>query len=150
MSRSHLLVACASVVLAFAATGASPDRSPTPAAGADRAPTVVHQLRIYQIFDSNKQAFHQRFRNDAMRIMARYDFRIVATWESRQSDRTEFVYLLEWPDEVTMKDRWARFLADQEWIELKRVTGSRGPLVGDIADRTLTLTEYSPHRSLVR
>jgi hypothetical protein len=32
-----------------------------------------------------------------------------------------------------MKDRWAKFLADKEWIEIKRVTGSRGPLVGDIA-----------------
>jgi hypothetical protein len=29
----------------------------------------VHQLRIYEIFDHNKQAFHDRFRDHAMRIM---------------------------------------------------------------------------------
>jgi hypothetical protein len=62
----------------------------TSAAGADGAPDVIRQLRIYEIFDRNKQAFHQRFRDDAMRIMARYDFRVVATWESRQGNRTEF------------------------------------------------------------
>lgn len=40
--------------------------------GADRP--VVHQLRIYQIFDSNKREFHERFRDHAMRIMPRYGF----------------------------------------------------------------------------
>jgi hypothetical protein len=34
-----------------------------------------------------------------MRIMAKYDFKIVATWESKKDNRTEFVYLLESPDE---------------------------------------------------
>ena len=56
---------------------------------------VIHQLRIYEIFDNNKKAFHDRFRDDAMRIMAKYDFKIVATWESKKDNRTEFIYLLE-------------------------------------------------------
>ena len=67
---------------------------------------VIHQLRIYEIFDANKKAFHERFRDHAMRIMAKYDFKIVATWESKKDNRTEFVYLLEWPDRETMADRW--------------------------------------------
>jgi len=41
--------------------------------------SVIHQLRIYEIFDNNKKAFHDRFRDHAMRIMAKYDFKIVAT-----------------------------------------------------------------------
>ena len=67
--------------------------------------SVIHQVRIYEIFDGNKQAFHDRFRDHAMRIMAKYDFKIVATWESKKDNRTEFVYLLEWPDRETMADR---------------------------------------------
>ena len=112
---------------------------------------VIHQLRIYEIFDSNKKAFHDRFRDHAMRIMARYDFKIVATWESKKDNRTEFVYLLEWPDRETMTDRWAKFLRDQEWIKIKKETGEMyGPLVGDIQDRTLYLTDYSPQKLLVK
>ena len=53
--------------------------------------SVIHQLRIYEIFDSNKKAFYDRFRDHAMRIMAKYDFTIVATWESKTDNRTEFV-----------------------------------------------------------
>ena len=53
-----------------------------------------------------------------MRIMAKYDFKIVATWESKKDNRTEFVYLLEcltgkpWP--IVEK-----FLRDQEWIKIR-------------------------------
>ena len=89
------------------------------------AAAPVHQLRIYEIFDNNKQAFHDRFRDHAMRIMTKYDFNIVAMWEAKNGARTEFVYLLEWPDEETMKDRWAKFMADQEWSDIKKETGAQ-------------------------
>jgi hypothetical protein len=110
---------------------------------------VIHQLRIYEIFDSNKTAFHERFRDHAMRIMARYGFKIVATWESRHDNRTELVYLLEWSNAETMKRQWAAFMADREWAEIKKVTAeAHGRLVGNIEDRTLVLTDYSPSRRL--
>ena len=111
---------------------------------------VIHQLRIYEIFENNKRAFHDRFRDDAARIMAKYDFRIVAIWESRTSDRTEFIYLLEWPDEATLKDRWAKFMQDQEWKDIKKRTGAQhGVMVGDIQDRMLRVTDYSPQKRLL-
>ena len=120
-------------------------------ASAGEEHNVIHQLRIYEIFDSNKKAFHDRFRDHAMRIMAKYDFKIVATWESKKDDRTEFVYLLEWPDKETMADRWKKFLQDQEWIKIKKETGEvNGPLVGEIQDRTLYLTDYSPRQVLTK
>jgi NIPSNAP len=131
------------LLLALLASAAFPAR-----AAGTQAP--IHQLRIYEIFEANKQAFHERFRDHAMRIMARYDFRIVAMWETRTDERTEFVYLLEWPDEATMKDRWARFMADQEWSDIKKQTARKhGTMVGEIEDRTLRLTDYSPGRQLL-
>ncbi len=120
-------------------------------ANAGEPQNVIHQLRIYEIFDSNKKAFHDRFRDHAIRIMAKYNFKIVATWESKKDNRTEFVYLLEWPDEETVTDRWKKFLQDQEWIKIKKETGEiNGPLVGEIQDRTLYLTDYSPHQILAK
>jgi NIPSNAP len=111
----------------------------------------IHQLRIYEIFEGNKQAFHNRFRDHAMRIMAKYDFKIVAIWETRTGDRTEFVYLLEWPDKETMTDRWAKFMADQEWADIKKETAKvHGRLVGDIQDRVLQLKDYSPNKTLLK
>lgn len=114
-------------------------------ARAEQQQPVVHQLRIYEIFENNKQAFHDRFRTHAMRIMAKYDFKIIAMWESQLNGRTEFVYLLQWPDRATLTDRWAKFMADQEWADIKKRTGAaHGQLVGEIEDRVLATTDYSP------
>lgn len=137
--------ALVTLVVLLAASGL-PLRAQSPA----RARGPVHQLRIYEIFEHNKRAFHDRFRDHAMRIMARYDFRILGTWETSLDGRREFVYLLEWPDRAVMEDRWAKFLADEEWIEIKRRTAAEhGQLVGRIESRELGLTDYSPQSSLV-
>ncbi len=106
---------------------------------------MIYQLRIYEIFDNNKAAFHDRFRDHASRIMKSYGFNIIGTWETKTEKRTEFVYLLEWPDEKTMKHAWDQFRSNEEWKEIKRVTNSKhGELVGEIHDRTLTPTKYGP------
>jgi hypothetical protein len=77
--------------------------------------------------------------------MQTYGFHIIAMWETQSDGRTEFVYLLRWPDEPTMRSAWARFMADEEWKEIKRVTGAQhGDLVGAIEDRVLAPTSYSP------
>jgi hypothetical protein len=106
---------------------------------------MIHQLRIYEIFERNKAAFHARFRDHAARIMARHGFHIVAMWETASAGRTEFAYILAWPDIETKTASWASFMADPEWSEIKRVTKiEHGDMVGAIEDRILTPTAYSP------
>jgi hypothetical protein len=106
---------------------------------------MIHQLRIYEIFDHNKAAFHERFRDHAARIMQTYGFNILAMWEAKTPQRTEFVYLLAWPSEAAMRSTWERFMADQEWKDIKRLTSAQhGDLVGEIKDRVLIMTGYSP------
>lgn len=105
---------------------------------------MIHQLRIYEIFERNKAAFHARFRDHAMRITRRYGFEFVDMWERSHDGRTEFVYLLRWPDVSTKERAWAAFLADEEWKEIKRVTrAEHGDLVGEIEDRTLVSVDYA-------
>jgi hypothetical protein len=136
-----------SLLFLFAAVSTAHAQT-SPANTAQKNP--IHQLRVYEIFNGNKKAFHERFRDHAKRIMARYDFKIVAIWEAKKAERTEFVYLIEWPDAATMKDRWAKFMADKEWADIKKETAKNGPLVGEIVERTLELTDYSPRTSLLK
>lgn len=108
--------------------------------------TPVYQLRIYEIFENNKKVFHERFRDHAMRIMKKYNFKITSIYESKSDKKTEFVYFLEWPDETTMKKAWEGFKADKEWIEIKKeFTKKYGDVVGSIEDRVLTKVDYSPN-----
>ena len=106
---------------------------------------MIHQLRIYQIFENNKADFHNRFRDHASRIMRSYGFNIVGTWETMFENRTEFVYLLAWPNEQAMNEAWSKFRNDEEWKRIKQTTNSKyGDLVGAIEDRTLTPMSYDP------
>jgi hypothetical protein len=106
---------------------------------------MVYQLRVYEIFNHNKAAFHTRFRDHAARIMRRYEFRIFAMWEASREGKTEFVYLLAWPNEEAKTRAWKAFMADPEWAEIKRMTSAEsGDLVGGIEDRLMVLTDYSP------
>lgn len=112
--------------------------------------TPIHQVRIYEIPKENRQVFHKRFKDHAHRIMIKYGFNIVAMWESEFEGKIEFVYLLEWTDENTMKTAWNNFMADQEWKDIKAETSRvHGTFVTKIQDRTLLLTNYSPLRVLI-
>jgi hypothetical protein len=117
------------------------------AAKAQKAQTSpVFQLRIYEIFENNKKEFHERFKDHAMRIMKKYNFKIVSIYESKSDKKTEFVYFLQWPDEITMKKAWEDFKKDQEWIDIKKqYTAKYGDVVGNIEDRVLTKVDYSPN-----
>lgn len=106
---------------------------------------MIQQLRIYEIFERNKAAFHARFRDHAAPIMRKYGFRILAMWEAKGEKRTEFIYILEWPDEATKSAAWEAFMRDEEWAKIKRATAAEhGTLVGAIEDRILHATDYSP------
>jgi NIPSNAP len=105
----------------------------------------LQQLRIYEINRGNRDAFHRRFQDHALRIMKRHSFKIIDMWESDTGEKIEFVYLLSWPDKDTMDSRWKEFLADQEWIDIKkRTAAASGELVREANGQPLVRVSYSP------
>src|SRR3546814_11739314 len=91
------------------------DRYICPGNGSD-----LQQLRVYEIDRSNKNAFHRRFQDHAVRIMKLHDFRSIDMWERDKGEKIEFVDILSWPNKATINSRWQSFLADKEWIEQKK------------------------------
>lgn len=65
-------------------------------------------------------------------------------WESRDGQHTEFVYVMQWPDEETMRSQWSAFMADEEWAEIKRQSPDN--MVAGIEERTMLLTTDSPRQ----
>jgi heme-degrading monooxygenase HmoA len=105
----------------------------------------VYQLRIYEVSPDKKAIFHNRFKNHALPIMKRYGFEVVALWESSTVANFEFIYLLKWPDAASMERQWELFLADEEWIAIKKKTVSEtGEPVLKATGRLLNDVEYFP------
>ena len=110
----------------------------------------VYELRIYKLNPANKQHFHDRFRDQCMPIMKRYGFDIVFTSETTSMGGPEFVYLLRWPSDEVRTKAWKAFLADPDWVAIKKTTTAKyGDLVEDVQDRQLQLTPYTPAPSTV-
>ncbi len=109
----------------------------------------IYQLRIYEVSPDKKAAFHNRFKNHALRIMKKYNFNPVALWESSSVVNFEFIYILKWPDIETMERQWKLFLADEEWINIKRTMDQEiGEPVLRVTSRVLEHIEYSPAYSI--
>ena len=106
---------------------------------------MIHELRIYEIFDATKDAFHARFRDHAAGLMDNHGFTILGMWQCRNDDGLEFVYLLAWPDENARNAAWDQFMANPEWQRIKRETAAEsGTLVGTVTSRILGPTDYTP------
>jgi hypothetical protein len=111
----------------------------------DNENTSVFQLRIYEVSPDKRNQFHERFEKHALRIMQQYDFKPVVLWESESVSNFEFIYILEWPDIETMERQWKAFLADSEWIEIKRkMSDTIGEPVQRVTSRVLESVKYSP------
>jgi hypothetical protein len=83
-------------------------------------------------------------------IMQRYGFDIVFASQSRDTGHEEFVYLLRWKNRDTQVSAWKSFLADPEWIRIKKATAAKwGDLVDDVQDRSLDMLPYTPKPSSV-
>jgi hypothetical protein len=109
------------------------------------ANTGIYQLRIYEVSPERREAFHERFEKHALRIMKRYGFTPVVLWESKSVVDFEFIYILHWPDVQTMERQWKLFMADAEWIEIKRKMASEiGEPVQRVSSRLLDGVTYSP------
>ncbi len=127
-------------LVSLPAVGNARDRYLCPGNGSE-----LQQLRIYEINRANRDAFHGRFQDHALRIMERHGFKIIDMWESDSGDKLEFAYILSWPDRETMDSRWKAFLADQEWIDIKKKTAAAsGELVREANGQPLLRVSYSP------
>jgi len=117
---------------------------------ASQAQSPVYQLRIYRLHPGNEVHFHDRFHKQCMPIMKRYGFDIVFTSQSGSSGHAEFVYLLRWTDRPTQISAWKAFLADPEWIAIKKSSSAEfGDLVDEVEDRSLDMLPYTPASSQV-
>lgn len=105
---------------------------------------MIHQLRIYEINPSLKEQFDIRFKEHATRIMHKYEFDIKAMWYSEKENKSEFVYILEWPNKETLTEKWAAFMNDAEWEAIKQKSREEhGEMVlAKVTDQILESTNW--------
>ncbi len=107
---------------------------------------AFHELRIYEVNRSNREAFHERFQDHAMRFFKKYKFKVIDMWESDTGDKLQLIYILYWPNKATMETRWKAFREDPEWTKIKEKSVAKyGDLLLSSPDsRSIVRISYSP------
>ena len=106
---------------------------------------MIYELRTYETFNHNRKAFTERFEKHALRLMDRYNFKVIGCWDEVIGDMQNFVYLLAWDDMNSRQKSWGKFNADQEWSEIKQQTHKdHGQLVWKTHNKILQPTNFSP------
>lgn len=89
---------------------------------------MIYELRIYDIIPNRREALYDRFKQGALRLLAKHGFRVVDMWEPTDA-REKLFYLLAWKDANEREAVWRAFRMDPAWQKLKTGTEALGPMV---------------------
>ena len=105
---------------------------------------MIHELRTYEIENSKRKVFRDRFEKHAMRLMKKHSFVILGVWDEVIGHHQEFHYLLEWKDLNSRQQGWADLGSDQDWIDIKKEYNQKyGEMVRENYSRILKPINFS-------
>ena len=103
---------------------------------------MIYELRTYRIPEGRMDDILNRFAGITFKIFQRHNIQVAGFWT--RSDADELVYLCKFDSEAAMKKAWDAFRADPEWVEAKKRTEAKGPIVSEVISHTLIPTPFSP------
>ena len=107
---------------------------------------AVFELRIYDIHPGKMADINARFRDHTMRLFKKHGIEVVDFWEHEAGDAGQLIYVCRFDDEAQLRQAWANFRADPEWLAARAKSEERGPLTKHVTSVVMLRTDYSPAR----
>ena len=106
---------------------------------------MIYELRDYKAAPGKLAALNDRFRNHTLKLFAKHGMNSIGYWtDARDKDSNRLVYMLAFDDLDDMQQKWAAFIADEDWKAVRSSTEADGPLVQGMESMVLDPTDYSP------
>lgn len=105
---------------------------------------AIYELREYTAVAGRFADLVTRFRTDTFRIFARVGIEVVfiASTEVGERSSTDLVYVCKFESYADLQDKWATFMSDPEWRQVKRESELNGPLVEVLNRRILNSAAF--------
>lgn len=108
---------------------------------------MLYELRVYDCCPGRLPALLNRFQNTTLKIWERHGIRQGGFWTTVIGNSNHRLhYFLVWESLAEREQKWAKFMADPEWIE-KRAASEKpengGPIVSNVLSEILTPTAFS-------
>jgi hypothetical protein len=106
---------------------------------------MIYEYRVYEVVPGRMQDLHDRFKNHTLNIFTRHGIRPVAFFTATTNkSRNQLSYIVAF-DNLEQRSRcWQNFLADPEWIRVKKESEKEEKLVLNVDSQIFNATEYSP------
>lgn len=104
---------------------------------------MLYELRIYHIHKGRMDAIHKRFSAHTLGLFARHGIKTVDFWEDADGGN-KIYYILEYKDRASRDADFGAFMNDPEWLEVKRLSETDGPIVEKIESFFMNRVPYSP------
>jgi hypothetical protein len=105
---------------------------------------MIYEMRVYHAMPGRMPALLARFENHTLRIWERFGFRQAGFWTTLVGQSSsDLTYMLAWESAEECQRKWAAFMADSEWKQVRAESEKDGPLLSGITNQLLVPTVFS-------
>jgi hypothetical protein len=105
---------------------------------------TIIELRIYTTLPGRLPNLLQRFENHTLRIWERHQIRQVGFFTTVVGPNSnDLTYMLQWESLAEREEKWAKFMADEEWVKARAESEKDGPINQNVYSSFLTPTGFS-------
>jgi hypothetical protein len=105
---------------------------------------VLYELREYTVVPGKLPALIKRFTDHTLRLFEKngIDVVFISHTEFGENSIGEVVYVVRWQSYQQLEEAWSRFLADPEWVQVKKDSERDGPLNSAVRRRLLNTRPF--------
>jgi hypothetical protein len=106
---------------------------------------MIYEIREYTTVPGRMPALVKRFTDHTLRIFARHGMEVafMSLTELGGNSNNELVYVMAFDSYDDMASKWAGFMADPEWREIRSASEVDGPIVASISRRVLNPAPFA-------
>ncbi|HIL32377.1 MAG TPA: NIPSNAP family protein [Dehalococcoidia bacterium] len=108
---------------------------------------MIYEKRVYKAVPGKLPAINARFANHTCAFFKEFDIGMVGFWNDEIGASNQMTYITSFDSMADREEKWTAFGAHKPWNEVRAETEVDGPLVAQVINSFMTLTDYSPQPS---
>jgi hypothetical protein len=105
---------------------------------------MIYELRIYTCLPGRLPKLLARFNDHTLKLWDRHGIRQAGFWTTAIGpSNNDLTYLVAWESMAEREQKWAKFMADPDWIAVRSDSEKDGPIIANVASSFLAPTAFS-------
>jgi hypothetical protein len=140
MKTSTTIVLLGAVAAGFALHAAAAEKE------AKKVDGRVFELRTYYAAEGKMDELKARFRDHTNKLFEKHGMTIIGFWTPTKPEEAQkkLIYILAFPSQDAARASWNAFLADPEWVAVRKESEKNGKIMERFESVFLNPTDFSP------